>query len=212
METFLSESLLDSIQDPRDLDGLSLKELESLAFQIRQKILQVLSLNGGHLSSNLGIVELSIALHKVFHSPKDKLLFDTSHQTYSHKLLTGRLKTFATLRQFQGLCGFASPKESPHDHFFAGHAGTALSLALGLAKSRDLSEGKEHVIPVIGDGSLTNGLIFEALNNLPKDLKRFLVVLNDNGLAISQNVGHMKNILSRLINHPKANKLYFNLQ
>ncbi len=217
--------LLDKIKDPKDLALLNLEQLESLAEEIRKKILNVLALNGGHLSSNLGIVELTIALHKVFSSPKDKFIFDTSHQTYTHKLLTGRAQRFDTLRQFKGLSGFANPEESKHDHFFAGHAGVTLSLALGLAKSRDLdaqnfkeskdssiNQNEEHIIPVLGDGSLTNGLVFEALNNLPKELKRFLVILNDNGMAISQNVGHIKNILSRFINHPMANKFYFKIQ
>ena len=205
--------ILKKISGPEDLASLDLEKLELLAEEIREKIINSLALNGGHLSSNLGIVELTIALHKVFLSPKDKMLFDTSHQTYTHKLLTGRAQRFETLRQFKGLSGFANPEESKHDHFFAGHAGVTLSLALGLSKSRDLSSlDDEHIIPVLGDGSLTNGMIFEALNNLPKDLKRFLVILNDNGMAISQNVGHIKNILSRFINDPMANKFYFKIQ
>ncbi len=230
-------SLLENLKHSEDLALLNLEELQKLAKEIRQNIIEVVEANGGHLSSNLGIVELTIALHRVFASPKDKFIFDTSHQTYPHKLLTGRYEHFSSLRKFRGLSGFASPEESKHDHFFSGHAGVALSQALGLAKNRDLEEEHicsshckyclkdqklknnpelikkaRHIIPVLGDGSFTNGLIFEALNNLPKNLKRFIVILNDNGLAISKNVGHIKNILSRFINHPKANNFYFKLQ
>lgn len=178
------------------------------ADEIRQKIIEVVSASGGHLASNLGIVELTLALHEVFNSPVDKFIFDVSHQSYPHKLLTGRADRFHTLRQFKGICGFAHPRESPHDHFFAGHAGTALSLALGMAKNRDLSQRKEHVIPILGDASLTCGLTLEALNNIPKDLSRFIVILNDNNMSISKNVGAMTHILSRFLNNPKSNKLY----
>ncbi|MBI3237009.1 MAG: 1-deoxy-D-xylulose-5-phosphate synthase, partial [Chlamydiales bacterium] len=157
---------------------------------------------------NLGVVELSLALHYVFDSPKDKILFDVSHQSYCHKILTGRIELFDKIRQFKGLCGFSHPGESKHDHFFAGHAGTALSLALGLAHNRDLAERTEHIIPVLGDATLTCGLTLEALNNIPKDLKKFIVILNDNKMSISENVGAMTHILSRFLNNPKSNKIY----
>ena len=139
---------LQGIQSPKDLQGRSIQELEQLAVEIRQKIIDVLSITGGHLGSNLGIVELTIALHAVFQSPEDQFIFDVSHQSYPHKLLTGRKDRFSKIRQFKGLCGFSHPKESPHDHFFAGHAGTALSLALGVSKTRDLTGGQQHVIPI----------------------------------------------------------------
>ncbi len=187
--------VLSRIASPSDLQALSLCELDQLAADIRQRIIEVMSVNGGHLSSNLGIVELTIALHRVFSSPSDKMIFDVSHQTYPHKMLTGRNHLFPSIRQYRGLCGFSHPKESPHDHFFAGHAGTALSLALGMAKSRDLSSEKHHIIPILGDASLTCGLALEALNNIPKDLSRFIIVLNDNARSISENVGHMKDLL-----------------
>ncbi len=196
------------IKSLSELKNLSIAELEELAHELRQTIIDVMSVNGGHLASNLGAVELTLALHYVFSSPDDKFIFDVSHQTYSHKILTGREQQFKTIRQFKGLCGFAHPKESPHDHFYAGHAGTALSLALGVAKNRELTKRKEYVIPVLGDASLTCGLTLEALNNIPKDLKRFIVVLNDNKMSISNNVGAITNILSRLINNPTANKIY----
>ncbi len=200
--------LLSSIRSPSDLKKLEIGELDDLASEIRQTIIDVLSINGGHLGSNLGIVELTIALHYVFRSPEDRFIFDVSHQSYPHKLLTGRAEFFPSIRQFKGLCGFSHPKESPHDHFYAGHAGTALSLGLGVAKNRDLSKRSEYILPILGDASLTCGLTLEALNNIPKDLKRFLVILNDNNMAISYNVGAITNILSRLLNNPTSNWIY----
>ncbi len=205
-------SKLKNIKIPQDIHSFTDEELESLSIEIRQKIIDVISVNGGHLGSNLGTVELLIALHKVFSSPKDKFLFDVSHQAYTHKLLTGRFEAFHTLREFKGICGFTNPKESPHDHFYAGHAGTALSLALGLAKNRDLSEEEQHVIPILGDASLTCGLTLEALNNIPKNLERFIVILNDNNMSISKNVGAITNILSRFLSNPTANKIYEDIE
>lgn len=196
----------------QNLSELTLVELEDLATELRTRIIEVLSVNGGHLSSNLGIVELTIALHRVFDSPRDKFIFDVSHQTYPHKLLTGRGDRFEQLRKYKGLCGFCHPKESEHDHFFAGHAGTALSLALGVAKTRDLDGGKEYVLPIFGDASLTCGLTLEALNNVPKNLGRFIAVLNDNTMSISQNVGNIKNLLSRLLSNPLSNRIYQEVQ
>ncbi len=192
----------------QNLSELTLAELEELAAEIRSRIIEVLSVNGGHLSSNLGVVELTLALHRVFDSPKDKFIFDVSHQTYPHKLLTGRGGRFDQIRKYKGLCGFAHPKESEHDHFYAGHAGTAFSLALGVAKSRDLDRGEEYVLPILGDASLTCGLTLEALNNIPKNLPRFIAVLNDNAMSISKNVGNIKNVLSRLLSNPLSNQIY----
>jgi 1-deoxy-D-xylulose-5-phosphate synthase len=204
--------LLSTISSPDDLKKIAPHEYPLLAEEIRKRIIEVLSVKGGHLSSNLGIVELTIALHHVFDSPNDKFIFDVSHQSYPHKLLTGRNDRFETIRQFKGLCGFCHPKESPHDHFYAGHAGTALSLSLGVAKNRDLSGRKEHILPILGDASLTCGLTLEALNNVPKELKNFIVILNDNEMSISQNVGNIKNIMSRLINNPISNKIFQEIQ
>lgn len=200
--------LLSSIDEPSKLKSLNSDELKDLATEIRQRIIDTLAITGGHLASNLGVVELTVAMHAVFDSPVDKFIFDVSHQSYPHKLLTGRQDKFGKIRQFKGLCGFSHPKESPHDHFFAGHAGTALSLALGAAKNRDLSGRDEHVLPILGDASLTCGLTLEALNNIPKDLKNFIVILNDNNMSISKNVGAITNILSRFINNPTSNKIY----
>lgn len=205
-------SLLSTITGPQDLRSLSIPDLQVVSEEIRHTIIDVLSQTGGHLASNLGIVELTIALHTVFQSPQDKLLFDVSHQTYPHKLLTGRQGSFSKLRQYKGLCGFSHPQESPHDLFFAGHAGTALSLGLGIAKERDLQQQSYHILPIIGDASLTCGLTLEALNNIPKDLKKFLVILNDNNMSISKNVGAITKILSRLLCNPTSNRIYHEIQ
>lgn len=204
----IKSNLLSTIASPQDIQDLSVVQLEQLAAEIRTRIIEVLSVTGGHLGSNLGAVELTLALHRVFNSPNDKFIWDVSHQTYVHKLLTGRNERFHEIRQFKGLCGFSHPKESPYDHFYAGHAGTALSLALGVAKNRDLHEGIEYVIPIIGDATLTCGVALEALNNVSRHLKRFIVILNDNEMSISENVGAITHILSRILSNPLTNKLH----
>lgn len=201
--------LLEQIETPDILKTFSMKELKILAEEMRERIIEVVSVTGGHLASNLGVVELTLALHRVFNTPIDKLIWDTGHQIYPHKLLTGRRKRFATLRQFKGVAGFSHPHESPYDHFFAGHAGNTLSMALGVAKQRDLCGGGEHIIPILSDGDLSCGLTLEALNNIPKDLQRFIVILNDNNMFISKPVGHLSKMLS---NHPTqavSPKLFF---
>lgn len=180
-----------------ELKALPASQLTDLAEDIRKNIIDVMAVNGGHLGSNLGIVELTIALHRVFDSPTDKFIFDVSHQTYPHKLLTGRGDKFHLVRRFKGLCGFASPKESVHDHFYAGHAGVALSVALGLAKNRDLSGRSEYILPILGDASLTCGHTLEALNNIAHKLKRFIIILNDNNMSISNSVGAISHILNQ---------------
>jgi 1-deoxy-D-xylulose-5-phosphate synthase len=207
----MNDDILNTIHSPQDVSRLSFAELTDLAAEIRHRIIEVLSVNGGHLASNLGAVELTLALHKVFQSPQDKLIWDVSHQTYVHKLLTGRNSRFHQIRKFKGLCGFSHPKESSHDHFHAGHAGTALSLALGVARNRDLTKRDEHVIPIIGDATLTCGTALEALNNISPDLKRFIVILNDNAMSISKNVGAITHILSRLLSNPLTDKIYHEL-
>lgn len=207
----MNSEFLKTLISPQDIKPLSITELNQLASIIRHRIIEVLSVNGGHLASNLGVVELTIALHRVFNSPEDKFIWDVSHQTYTHKLLTGRNNRFHQIRQFKGLCGFCYPKESPHDHFQAGHAGTALSLALGVAKNRDMTKRNEYIVPIIGDATLTCGMSLEALNNIPKDLKKFIVILNDNAMSISKNVGAITHILSRLLSNPLTNKLYHDL-
>ncbi len=200
--------ILPKIESPQGIKGLSLNELIQLASEIRQRIIEVLSVNGGHLASNLGSVELTMALHYVFNSPEDKLIWDVSHQTYTHKILTGRNSRFDSIRQFKGLCGFSHPQESEHDHFHAGHAGTALSLALGVSKNRDLTGRKEYILPIIGDATLTCGMSQEALNNISRDLKRFIIILNDNEMSISKNVGAITHILSRMLSNPTTTRIY----
>ncbi|MHC1578225.1 MAG: 1-deoxy-D-xylulose-5-phosphate synthase [Dehalococcoidia bacterium] len=181
--------ILDSINEPGDVKKLNQDELSELCSELRELLVARVDINGGHLASNLGTVELTLALHRVFDSPKDKIVWDVGHQSYVHKLLTGRKEQFPSLRQYQGLSGFPDRDESLHDAFTVGHAGTAISAALGMALSRDLSRSDHHVIAVIGDGCLTCGITHEALNHAGHLDTRLIVVLNDNGMSISPTVG-----------------------
>ena len=202
-------SILSSINSPEDVKKLKPEQLPDLAYEIRQQIIDVTSQKGGHVSPNLGIVELSIALHRVFDTPKDQILFDVSHQCYTHKLLTGRNnEKFRNLRQTGGISGFCNRFESPHDAFGAGHAGTALSAALGLAAARDKNGTDENIIAVVGDAALTNGVTFEAFNNIANTTKKMIVVLNDNKMSISKNVGAISQYLNSVITNPTYNRLY----
>jgi 1-deoxy-D-xylulose-5-phosphate synthase len=198
---------LDQIQSPEDLKNLSEAELKVLAIEIRQFLLESLSKTGGHLASNLGIVELTLALHKVFNSPTDKIIFDVGHQGYVHKLLTGRQDQFSTLRQLDGMSGFLKRAESQHDAFDAGHSSTSLSAALGFAKARTLRGSKENVIAVIGDGALTGGMAFEALNHIGHDREKVIIILNDNEMSISENVGGLSKYLDRIRTNNAYHKL-----
>ncbi len=189
--------ILDRINGPEDLKGLTPSELNELASEIRNELITTVNTTGGHLASNLGVVELTIALHRVFKSPHDKIIWDVGHQTYAHKLLTGRRELFPTIRQYGGLSGFTDRAESPHDHFGAGHASTSISAALGMAIARDLLGEDYHVVAIIGDGALTGGMAFEALNQTGHLGTRLIVILNDNGMAISPNVGALSKLLSR---------------
>ena len=200
--------ILDGIDSPEHVQRLSVADLERLAAEIREELITVLSLNGGHLGPNLGVVELSIALHHVFTTPKDQLLFDVSHQAYVHKLLTGRRERFNTIRTPGGLNGFMLRTESPHDAYGAGHAGTALSAALGMAVARDLSGGKEHVVAVAGDAAFTCGITYEALNNIAHHTKRLIVVLNDNEWSIDKNVGAIASYLNKIVTSPRFDYLH----
>ncbi len=190
--------LIDKIESPGDLRDLSRDQLNQLSGEIREEILDAVSDTGGHLASNLGIVELTIALHRMLESPKDKIVWDVGHQCYVHKLLTGRRERFHTLRQHGGISGFPTPQESPHDSFGTGHGSTSISAALGLAKARDLQHGTEKIVAVIGDGALTGGMAFEALNQAGAMKANMLVVLNDNEMSISRNVGGLSAYLSSL--------------
>ena len=194
----LEQSILKNIHSPEDVKALSNKELPLLCKEIRQTLIHAVHNNGGHMASNLGIVELTVALHRVFSTPEDKLLFDVGHQCYPHKLLTGRYDCFATLRQFNGISGFPLTSESPHDAFDMGHASTSISAALGMARARDL-QGKDYsVVAVIGDGALTGGMGYEALNDAASLPSNFIVILNDNKMSIGSNVGGMHIYLSKL--------------
>jgi len=191
-------SRLSEIRDPAGLRKLTVNECTELADDIRTKIIQTVSQSGGHLSSNLGVVEITIALHRAFETPKDQIIFDVGHQTYAHKLLTGRYERFDTLRQFGGLSGFPKRSESAHDCFETGHASTAISAALGMARARDAQGKNHHVIAVVGDGALTGGMCYEALNDCGNDHTRLIIVLNDNEMSIARNVGALSIYFSKL--------------
>jgi len=190
--------LLDKIDSPADLKGLSPAELEELAAELRHEIINTVTNTGGHLASNLGVVELTIALHRVFDSPHDKIIWDVGHQSYVHKLLTGRRQQFNSLRQYGGLSGFTCRDESPHDPFGAGHASTSVSAALGMAIARDLAGEDYKVVAVIGDGAITAGMAYEALNQAGHLGTRLIVILNDNGMSISPTVGAVAKLLGRV--------------
>ncbi len=193
-----SSNLLGSIESPQDLKNLSADQLTILAEEIRRTLIHTLSETGGHLAPNLGLVELSIALHRVFNTPRDKILFDVSHQCYVHKLLTGRASRFGTIRQHGGLSGFCKRSESEHDAYGAGHAGTALSAGLGMAAARDLAGDDYHVISVVGDGAFTCGTTLEGLNSIATTTRKFILILNDNEWSIDRNVGALSHYFSSL--------------
>ena len=191
-------SVLERVEDPRDLKVLRRDELLQLCREIREFTVESVQRTGGHISSSLGTVELTVALHRVFDSPRDKIVWDTGHQAYVHKMLTGRRSRFGTLRQYGGISGFLVRSESEHDQFGAGHAGTSLSAAQGMAIARDLRREDHHVVAVIGDGALTAGMAFEAMNNIGHMRTRVIVVLNDNGMSIAPNVGAVSRMLEAL--------------
>jgi len=206
-------SLLDRIAGPADVKALAPEQLPQLAQEIRARLIEVTSRNGGHVGPNLGLVELSIALHRVFNTPDDQFVFDVAHQGYVHKLLTGRGgEFFAKLRKTGGASGFLNRAESPHDAFGAGHAGTALSAALGMATARDLRGSSEHVVALCGDAAFTCGVTLEALNNVVSSTKRLIVILNDNEWSIAKNVGAIASYLNKLSTHPTYNKLHHDVE
>ncbi len=190
--------ILDKIEDVKDIKHLSIKELNELSEEIRNQILDVVSKNGGHLASNLGVVEMTIALHRAFDSPKDKIIFDVGHQCYTHKLLTSRKDAFKTLRQMDGISGFPKREESEHDCFETGHSSTSISAAIGMARARDLKKEDHHVVALIGDGALTGGMVWEALNDAGHSKQKIIIILNDNEMSISRNVGAVSRYLSNL--------------
>src|SRR3984893_5168163 len=194
--------LLDGIRSPADVKALGEDELPELAQEVRDELIKVLSQTGGHLGPNLGVVELTIALHRVFETPKDRFVFDVSHQGYVHKMFTGRLDRIGTMRQYQGLNGFLLRTESEHDCYGAGQAGTALSAGLGMAVGRDFGRGDENIVVVAGDAAFTCGISYEALNNVRAHTKRFIVVLNDNEWSIAKNVGAIASYLNNIATSP----------
>jgi len=197
---------LEQINSPQDLHNFNITQLEQLAAEIRKTIINTVAVNGGHLAPNLGVVELTMALHRVFQTPRDKIIWDVGHQSYVHKLLTGRRKEFHTLRQYGGLSGFPRPDESEHDAFTTGHSSTSISAALGLALARDLMGDTNSVVAVIGDGAMTGGMAFEAMNHAGHLKTDLIVVLNDNEMSISHNVGAMSGYLTRIRTDPKYSK------
>jgi 1-deoxy-D-xylulose-5-phosphate synthase len=203
---------LDMVDSPEHIKKLTLDQLQSLADDVRQELIQGLSKHGGHLGPNLGVVELSIALHRCFSTPHDKFVWDVSHQTYVHKLFTGRKERFNTIRTTDGLNGFALRSESEHDSYGAAHAGTALSAALGIAVARDQQGTDENVVAIFGDAALTNGISFEALNNIGHSTKKFIGILNDNEWSIAKNVGAIAQYLNKLITNPSYNRLQKDFQ
>ena len=196
------------LHSPADVKRLTIAELTQLAEEIRERLILGVSKTGGHIGPNLGVVELTLAMHYVFDTPKDSFVFDVSHQAYVHKLLTGREKLFDTIRQPGGLNGFMLRTESEHDSYGAGHAGTALSAALGMAVARDMSGGKEHIVALAGDAAFTNGISFEALNNIAVQTKRMIVVLNDNAWSIDKNVGAIAEYFHKIVTNPTISSLH----
>ncbi len=202
------EEYLNRIQSPADVKRLGMVELERLAEEIRARLIRSVAKTGGHIGPNLGVVELTIAMHYVFDTPTDHFVFDVSHQAYVHKLLTGRENRFHTIRQAEGLNGFMLRTESTHDSYGAGHAGTALSAALGMAVARDMSGGTEHVVALAGDAAFTNGISYEALNNIAAQTKRLIIVLNDNEWSIDKNVGAIAEYFHKIVTNSTYNSLH----
>jgi 1-deoxy-D-xylulose-5-phosphate synthase len=207
-EQGLMSKILETIRSPADVKKLSIAELTQLAEEIRGRLIVGVAKTGGHIGPNLGVVELTLAMHYVFDTPTDSFVFDVSHQAYVHKLLTGREKLFDTIRQPGGLNGFMLRTESEHDSYGAGHAGTALSAALGMAVARDMSRGKEHIVALAGDAAFTNGISFEALNNIAAQTKRLIVVLNDNAWSIDKNVGAIAEYFHKIVTNPTISSLH----
>ncbi len=206
IERYFMKPRLEHLNLPADLHGLESAQLALLADEVRALIIRTVGATGGHLAANLGVVDLTLALLKVFEPSRDRILWDVSHQAYAYKILTDRRDRFATLRQHGGISGFLRRSESPYDAFGAGHAGTALSAALGMAAARDLTGGREHIVAVVGDGALGCGLSFEALNNVADTARRLIVVLNDNEMSISANVGSISRHLGDLLANPRYNR------
>ena len=198
-----TEGILDCIDSPADVKNLEPADLEKLAGEMRNLIIETVSKTGGHLAPSLGVVELTIALHHVFNTPSDKIIWDVGHQVYAHKIITGRRDRFHTLRQYKGISGFPKTEESPYDAFNTGHSGTSISAGLGITTARSIKGDNDKVIAVIGDGAMTAGMAFEALNQTGHTEKDLIVVLNDNEMSIAKNVGALSSYVSRKISEPR---------
>ena len=198
---------LDKVNSPQDIKNMTVDELDLLAKDIRKFLVRSVSQTGGHLASNLGVVELTLALHKVFDSPKDKIVWDVGHQSYVHKIITGRKDNFKSLRQFNGMSGFPKESECEHDIFDTGHSSTSISVAQGLACARDIKKEENDIIAVIGDGSITGGMALEALNHVGYTNTDMIIILNDNEMSIDKNVGGMSRYLSSIIRNSTVNKV-----
>ncbi|GAA3725335.1 1-deoxy-D-xylulose-5-phosphate synthase [Salinicoccus jeotgali] len=201
-----------SIKEPSFLKEMDEGELKILAQDIRDFLIESCSRTGGHIGANLGVVELTLALHKHFNSPEDRLIFDVGHQAYIHKILTGRINDFDSLRQYKGLCGFPKLRESEHDVWEAGHSSTSLSAAMGIAKARDIKGESNHVVPIIGDGALTGGMALEALNHIGSDRTNMTIILNDNEMSIAPNVGAVHNMLGRMRTNTQYNRVKHDIE
>src|SRR5215467_15428918 len=199
MDMHNRDTLLDRVQDPADIRGFTIEQLKQLADELRRDLVEIVSVTGGHLGASLGVVELTVALHHLFDTPRDRLIWDVSHQAYIHKMLTGRRERMLSLRQGGGLSGFTRRVESAYDPFGAAHSSTSISSALGMAVARDLKGENQHVIAVIGDGAMSAGMAYEAMNNAGSMDERLIVILNDNDMSIAPPVGAMSAYLSRLL-------------
>lgn len=204
--------ILDKFKDFSEIKKMSLKELDELSWEIREFLIDNVSKTGGHLASNLGVVELTLSLYNVFDFNNDKLIWDVGHQAYVHKILTGRKDKFPTLRKYGGISGFPKTSESIYDMFETGHSSTSISAAIGMARARDLNKENFNVIAVIGDGALTGGMAFEALNDVGYRKTKLIIILNDNQMSIGKNVGGMSTYLSKIRINPKYNKLKYDIE
>ena len=199
-----TKTMLSSLDLPADLKNLSLKQCAGLCSEIRNLLITTVSKNGGHLASNLGVVELTMAIHRNFNSPDDRIVWDVGHQSYTHKILTGRLEQFQTIRRKGGISGFPKPEESEHDVFISGHSSTSVSVACGIAEAMKLQGKDNYAVAVIGDGAMTGGMFYEALNNCGRDKNtNLIVILNDNNMSISKSVGSLAKYLTSLRNTEK---------
>ena len=205
----LNYEILNKIKSPQDVKNLNYNQIDTLCGEMRDCIINTVSQNGGHLGANLGVVELTVAIHRAFNSPEDAIIFDVGHQCYAHKLLTGRFDAFKTLRRENGISGFMKPSESKHDPIITGHSSNSISAAYGIYRAKKLNSEDGSAVAVIGDGALTGGMAYEALNHAGEHNGNFIVILNDNEMSISQNVGGMSKSLTKMRNKARYHRFKF---